>query len=192
MSMFQPIRIRTVAFVGATLLATSCGGGDSAGSGSIQKALSYESKQRAAAEAADAKAAAAVKAKKDAEAAAEKAKWDAIDAIAVVPADGPKDLKSACDGLVEAYDAFMRRGDDETVLKWVNEQKGKQLGAQKSNCIQRKSVEIAACQISALSNAPPAFDHHRGGDTVRRIMIRCVEKFAPGGGAPPTPEAKAG
>lgn len=172
--------------------AVACGGDDGkAGATSIQKALSYESKERAAAEAADAKAAAAVKAKKDAEAEAQKAKWDAVDAVAIVPPDAPTDLKSACEGLAEAYDAFMRRGNDEAVLKWVNEGRGKKLSAQKSNCIQRKSVEIAACQINALTNAPEQFQHHEGGKTARRILIRCVEKFGDGSAAPAPAKADA-
>jgi hypothetical protein len=176
-------RIPTAIFAGClTFSLFACGEGAPAGKGSIAKALAYESKQRAAAEADDKRREAEAKARIEAEKAADAKLMAELDAVAIVPEDGPKDLAKACDQLVDAYDAFMKRGKERAVFDW-NEDHLLKLGRQRTNCIQRKSLKIASCQINALTNAPAGFDLHDGPETARRVMLHCVEKF--GGGAAP-------
>jgi len=184
-------KIPTAIFAGClTFSLLACGDGAPAGQGSIAKALSYESKQRAAAEADDKRREAKAKVKIEAEKAADTKLMAELDAVAIVPENAPKDLGKACEQLVDAYDAFMKRAKDRAVFDW-NEDHLLKLGRQRTNCFQRKSLEIANCQVNALTHAPAGFDQHDGPETARRVMLHCVDKF---GGtpldAPPNEEAK--
>lgn len=193
----QRWRIPTAIFAGClTLSLLACGDGAPAGQGSIAKALAYESKERAAAEADDKRREAEAKARIEAEKAADAKLMAELDAVAIVPENAPKDLAKACEKLVDAYDVFMKRGKEQAVFDW-NEDHLLKLGRQRTNCIQRNSLEIASCQINALSNAPAGFDLHDGPETARRVMLHCVNKFGGGLDAPPaeagkSPDAKDG
>jgi hypothetical protein len=183
-------RIHTAIFVGClTFSLLACGDGPPAGKGSIAKALAYESKERAAAEADDKRREAEAKARIEAEKAADAKLMAELDAVAIVPENAPKDLAKACDQLVDAYDVFMKRGKEQAVFDW-NDDHLLKLGTQRTNCMQRKSLDIASCQLNALSNAPAGFDLHDGPETARRVMLHCVNKFGGAMDAPPEEKAK--
>ncbi len=110
-----------------------------------------------------------------------------IDALAVLPEEMPKDLKKACDARAQAEDDFMTKNfEGAAVDKW-NEAKGTQLGFAKQSCMKVGKIEIPACQINALSKAPPELKKN-----LPDLLKRCIDKFAgegeqvaAGDGAPP-------
>jgi hypothetical protein len=168
------VQLFGAAFV--TLFVLACGDGPPAGDSSIAKALSYESKERAAAEAAEARREAEAKVRIEAEKAA-KAKLEAeLDKVAIVPDDAPEKLDEACEALMKAYDAFMKRATEMAVYEWTEDHL-KKLGQQRVNCIKRANLDLANCQTHALANAPAGFDGHEGPETARHVMVRCIEKF---------------
>lgn len=107
--------------------------------------------------------------------AAEKAaaeKVEAIKALAVLPAEMPKDLEAACNGVATAQDEFMKRNfDGEGLQKW-EEAKGTQMGMMKTSCIKAQSIEIAACQTNAMNTAPTEFKKD-----LPDILSACIDKF---------------
>jgi len=111
------------------------------------------------------------------EAAAEKAaaeKKAKIDALAVLPKKLPKKLKKACEAVVEANDAFMKKhyADDPKTLERWNMAKGTQLGMTRQQCIKEGSIEVAACQAHALQNAPAELKKD-----FAQLLLACKEKF---------------
>lgn len=107
--------------------------------------------------------------------AAEKAaaeKVEAIKALAALPEEMPKNLEAACDGVAAAQDEFMKRNfDGEGLAKW-EEAKGTQMGMLKTGCVKAQSIEIAACQINAMNNAPPEFKKD-----LPDLLSACMDKF---------------
>jgi hypothetical protein len=171
------LRTRTLAGV-LTLATSACGGGEKPAVSSIEKALSYESEERSAAEAAS-----KVKTEELAKAAAvEKAATAQLDAevakVVVLPAKLPKNLKAACDGTVDAYEQFMRDNRDAgMVMPWFDN-KSKNLGRQRQVCAQG-TIKAAACLTHALTNAPdPLYD--MGGVAVKRLQVACADQFGTG------------
>lgn len=110
----------------------------------------------------EAKAAAAKKAEEDA---AKK-----IDEITVLPAKLPKKLDKACDEVNTAFDGFMKRASSDTT-SW-DSKKGTQLGMMKKTCMEA-TVEVAACQANALTNATPELLKE-----IPTILGKCIEKFS--------------
>lgn len=164
----------------ALVVSVACGGG-AATSGPDPKAAEAEAKAKAA-EAEDRDEALERRrkereAKEAAEAKAEADKKAKIDAIAKLPDKLPKKLKTACEQVVEANDAFMKKhyADDPKTLERWNMAKGTQLGMTRQQCIKEGSIEVAACQAHALANAPAELKKD-----FAQILLACKEKFASG------------
>jgi hypothetical protein len=121
---------------------------------------------------------AAKKAEREAEAKAAEDKVNAIKALAVLPETMPKDLAAACDGVAEAQDQFMQKHYDGEGLQRWNEAKGTQMGMLKTGCVKSGSMEIAACQINAMNNAPAEFKKD-----LPDVLKACIDTF--GAEAPP-------
>jgi len=156
------------------LLSAACGpSGPSPEEVAAKKAVEDKKKEKEDALAErKAKREAEAKAKKD----AEEAELAAIAALAVLPAEMPKKLEKACDARAQAEDDFMAKHyDGEALEKW-NSAKSSQLGFAKQGCIKAGSLEVPACQIEAMKNAP---------DEMRKklpdLLRACMDKF--GGGA---------
>ncbi|MEZ4381848.1 MAG: hypothetical protein R3A79_10880 [Nannocystaceae bacterium] len=114
-------------------------------------------------------------AKKDAEE-AEKA---AIMALATLPDPLPKKLDKACDARAKAEDDFMNKHyEGEALEKW-NQAKTTQLGFAKQGCVKAGSIEIAACQVEALNNAPVELKKK-----LPDLLKACMEKYGGEGEAP--------
>jgi membrane protein involved in colicin uptake len=115
-----------------------------------------------------------------------------IDGLATLPAEMPKKLADACAARAQAEDDFMSKhftGD--ALAKW-NEAKGTQLGFAKQNCEKVGKIEIPACQIEALNNAPEELRKN-----LPDLLKRCIDKYKDGGeavaaGGPPAGGAPAG
>jgi hypothetical protein len=138
-------------------------------------------KKAAEKKAADEEAMARRKAEREAK---EKAEKDAeaqlaaqIDALAVLPDPLPKKLDKVCAERAAAEDEFMNKHyEGEALAKW-NTAKGTQLGFAKQGCIKAGKIEIAACQINAMRNAPAELKKN-----LPDLLKRCIDKF--GGGDP--------
>ena len=159
----------------AGVLGGACGDTPEEGGGSIAKALAYESKERAAAEAASKAASESLAKKKAEEEAATKALEEGIAKVAILPPDHPKKIKPACEETVQAYEQFMRDNRDaKLVMEWFNN-KGKNLGKRRTVC-EQGTPEAAACLAHALQNAPdPLYDV--GEDGVTQLQVACADKF---------------
>lgn len=117
------------------------------------------------------------RAAREAEAKAKQDKADAIKALAALPEEMPKDITEACEAVAAAQDEFMKRNfEGEGLARW-EEAKGSQLGMVKTSCAKKGSVEIAACQVVAMNNAPPEFAKN-----LPDILAACIEKFSGEGG----------
>ena len=103
---------------------------------------------------------------------AEEAKQKKLDEICVLPEEMPKDLEKACAKVAEANDAFMTRLYEGDALKRWNEAKGTQLPMTKTQCMKSGSIEVAACQINGMNNAPPELKK-----ALPDILRACHEKF---------------
>jgi hypothetical protein len=117
------------------------------------------------------------RAEREAEEKAKQDKANAIKALAALPEEMPKDLTAACEAVATAQDEFMKRNFEGEGLKRWEEAKGTQLGMAKTGCVKKGSVEIAACQVVAMNNAPPEFKKD-----LPDILAACIEKFDGGGG----------
>jgi hypothetical protein len=117
------------------------------------------------------------KAKREAEdkakAEASKAKTDALERITIVPDKKPKKLEAACAEVGSAQDRFMQRlHTGEVLAKW-NADKGAMLMTQ-AQCNKVGSIDVAACQIHALDQAPPELK-----EDALAILQKCTDEFAP-------------
>ena len=108
------------------------------------------------------------KAAKDAEA----KKLQDIKDLAVLPEKLPKKLDKACDEVAAAQDAFMQKWFPDQATQWASG-KGTQLGMTKKTCMSG-SIEVAACQAKALTDAPEALRKEIPG-----LFSACIEKFGP-------------
>jgi hypothetical protein len=122
---------------------------------------------------------AAKRAEREAEAKALEDKANAIKALAELPAEMPKDLEAACSGVADAQDAFMQKHYDGEGLKRWEEAKGTQMGLLKTGCVKAGSIEIAACQANAMTNAPGDYKKD-----LPDILKACIDKFAKAEAAP--------
>lgn len=120
---------------------------------------------------------AAKKAAREAEAKAAEDKANAIKALAALPEKMPKNLEAACSGVADAQDAFMQKHYEGDGLQRWNEAKGTQMGMLKTGCIKSGNLEVAACQINAMNNAPTEYKND-----LPDILKACIDKFsAPAG-----------
>ncbi|MBL4688491.1 MAG: hypothetical protein JKY37_28135 [Nannocystaceae bacterium] len=111
------------------------------------------------------------------------AKQAAVDAICVLPEKLPKKLDKACDEVSTAHDAFMVRlysEKPETIEKWTAG-KTMQLSMTVAQCKKAGSLEVAACQAHALTQAGAEIKKE-----LPAIFRTCIEKF----GTPPEPAPK--
>jgi hypothetical protein len=98
-----------------------------------------------------------------------------IAALTVLPAQLPKSLEIACEGLLEAYHGFqlrVRANDGRALMNWWDN-KRLELGKVRQTCMALASVQAAACQTNALTQAEGKF-----GAFENKIMGDCVELFA--------------
>lgn len=164
--------------MGAVLLlgcVTACGDGGGVDK-SIVQAVSTENETVNAKKALEEKAAAAAKSKREAAAADEAALQAAIDSAAVAPPELPESLDVACQGVVEAYDTFMKSGSEKDALLWSDRRRHK-MGERKTACLKVGNIRIAACEAVALANPPAALAEHVRKEAGRMLMERCHDKF---------------
>lgn len=108
----------------------------------------------------------------------------AIKALATLPEALPKDIEAACAGVATAQDEFMQKHyDGEGLARW-EEAKEMQLGMVKTGCIKAGSIEIAACQITAMGAAPAEYKKD-----LPDILGACIETFGAGAGEAAAPPA---
>ncbi len=119
---------------------------------------------------------AAKKAEREAEAKAAEDKANAIKALAALPEEMPKDLDAACKGVATAQDEFMKAHYEGEGLQRWEEAKGTQMGMLEAGCKKAGSIEVAACQINAMGNAPAEFKKD-----LPDILKACIDKFSGGG-----------
>lgn len=119
------------------------------------------------------------KAKKD----AEEAELAAIAALAVLPAEMPKKLEKICDARAQAEDDFMAKHyEGEALEKW-NAAKSSQLAFAKTDCVKVGNLEVPACQVEAMTNAPSEMRKK-----LPDLLKACMDKFGAGAAAPPAGE----
>ena len=180
-------RIAWTTMMAGALLLAACGGDKKKGDGEGRKDLEAgaaaalgsgeDEKTKAAREADEAKrkeAFAERKAKEEAEKAAYEEK---MNEIITLPEKMPKNVKTACKDLLDAYHEFILKsyeGDDGAILDWYNNRKAEELGARRGKCVKIDSLEATACQIHALNAAPPKWREKE-----LEIISRCVQKYAP-------------
>jgi hypothetical protein len=118
------------------------------------------------------------RAAREAEEQAAEAKVEAIKALATLPEEMPKDLATACKGVAEAQDQYMQRHYEGEGLERWEQAKGTQMGMLETGCVTAGSLEIAACQINAMNNAPSEFKNN-----LPDLLAACMEKFGGEAGA---------
>lgn len=86
-----------------------------------------------------------------------------------------KDPTKACAAVGEAHDRFMKKHFTGPVLeKWVAA-KATAIPMTVAQCTKASSVEVAACQVYALDQAPAELKDDSSG-----LLRGCIDKFGPG------------
>lgn len=111
--------------------------------------------------------------KERAEKEAEEKRLADIQALAVLPAKLPKNLKKACEGVADAQLKFFERMFEGPELDKLKAAQGTQRPMTISHCTGLGSIEVAACQIAALDAATDASLKN----SISDIMRVCIEKF---------------
>ncbi len=143
---------------------------------SIAQAMETKSEMEvAAAKVADKKRADAQQAKADADAKTA-ARAAEIKAAATLPAAMPASIEKACDAFVESFDQFMLAGAEKDVLRWWDGHR-KKLGERRTNCLLRKSVEVAACGTEALQAPLPSLEGMTRRDAAREVVQACIDAY---------------
>ncbi len=104
---------------------------------------------------------------------AEAKKLQQIKDLAQLPATLPKKLDKACDELGKVQDAFMQKMFPDQAAK-LSAGKAKQMADTKSMCMGTGSIEVAACQIKALSDAPEELRKE-----IPALLTACIDKYGP-------------
>ena len=101
------------------------------------------------------------------------------------PDEIPDDLGKACDAVTEAYDAFMKAGSENDVLRW-HDGRRKKLGKRRVGCIKQASIEVAACQARALGADFKTLHSLPRPEAAHLVLAACAERVASakGGSAP--------
>jgi hypothetical protein len=124
------------------------------------------------------RAAAREAADKQAAAEAERVRTE-LEALAQLPTELPKTLPKACDAMVAAYDAYMRRVlTDDMLTKWTTGGNEMQVTVFRKECLGR-SIPVAACQTQALAKLTRE-QYPRLAD----LMGLCAQKFGAAEGKP--------
>jgi hypothetical protein len=95
-----------------------------------------------------------------------------IDALAVIPAELPKDVAAACDEMVAQLDQINQAklsGDDLT--KWNTGGKEGVLAPAKAMCVKRGSIAEAACAAQGMKAGGVEIEPHIG-----ELMQACAKK----------------
>lgn len=95
-----------------------------------------------------------------------------VDELTVLPEKLPKKLDKACDEVAAAQDAFMQKWFPDQASQWASG-KGTQLGLTKKTCVSGGSIEVAACQAKALTDAPEELRKE-----IPALFTACIDKFA--------------
>ena len=162
-----------VGLVVAVLALTACGSAEA--DPSIAKAMETKSEMQVAAAAVADRKQAKAKAAKDAAKLLEDTRIAEIAAAAKLPAELPGKLQTACDELVESFDAFMLAGSEKDVLQWWDGHR-KKLGQRRSKCMQQ-SLEVAACSAHALRAELPSLQGMPRREAARRVVEACIDSF---------------
>lgn len=93
------------------------------------------------------------------------------------PAEFPDDLGAACDAVTEAYDAFMKAGSENDVLRW-HDGRRKKLGERRVGCIKQGSIEVAACQAQALRADFKTLGSLARPEAAHLVLAACAERMA--------------
>ena len=157
----------------AVLSATACDGAQA--DPTIAKAMETKSEMQVAAAAVADRKHAEAKASKDAADALEQTRVAELTAAAKLPAELPAKLGTACEDLVESFDAFMLKGSEKDVLQWWDGHR-KKLGQRRSKCLQQ-TIEVAACSAQALREELPSLQGLPRRDAARRVVEACIEAF---------------
>lgn len=104
---------------------------------------------------------------------AEEKKLQQIKDLAALPEKLPKKLDKACDEVAAAQDAFMQKWFPDQASQWASG-KGTQLGLTKKTCVSGGSIEVAACQAKALTDAPEELRKE-----IPALFSSCIDKFGP-------------
>ncbi|MCA9658254.1 MAG: hypothetical protein KC486_07915 [Myxococcales bacterium] len=169
------------ALVATAFLFTACGPSGPSPE-EIKRQEEAEAKKKADEEAL-AKRKADREAKEQAKKDAEEAEKAAVMALATLPETLPKKLDKACEARAKAEDDFMNKHyDGEALEKW-NQAKTTQLGFAKQGCVKAGSIEVAACQVEALNNAPEELKKK-----LPDLLKACIEKYSGEGGDAPAAE----
>ncbi len=155
-------------------LLLACDGGKA--DPTIAKAMETKSEMEVAAAAVADKKHAEAKEAKAAKEALETTRAQQISAAVKLPTELPKDLESACDGFVKAFDEFMLAGGEKDVLAWWDGH-NKKLGERRSKCMLQQSVEVAACGTQALSAPLDSLAGVPRRDAARRVLEACLAAY---------------
>jgi hypothetical protein len=144
---------------------------------SIAKAVTLEDAQTRDAKIIEAKEHEQLKQKASEKQALDDQRKAEIDAAAVLPTTMPTDLAAACDAVVNAHDAFMKRGPEKDVLNWYQGGRRKKIGERRAACVTQGKIPVAACEAQALSAELPSLTGIERSEAALMVMARCAEKF---------------
>lgn len=151
------------------VLTTACGGGSKPAED--KKPEPAADTKVAAPDDAVAKRRAAREAKEQEAKDAEAKKQQQIKDLATLPEKLPKKLDKACDEVATVQDAFMQRMFPDQAAK-LAAGKAKQMADTKSACMGAGSIEVAACQAKALTDAPQELRKE-----IPALLSACIEKY---------------
>ncbi|HWB77121.1 MAG TPA: hypothetical protein VG755_19270 [Nannocystaceae bacterium] len=171
--------MRELIFYGGSLALFACGSSTPQPSveQSIAKAVTVEDAQKRDAAIIEAKAREERKERATEKQAVDQTRAAEIDAAAVLPATMPTDLAAACDAVVNAHDAFMKRGPEKDVLNWYQGGRRKKIGERRAACVTQGKIPVAACEAQALSAELPSLVGIERSEAALMVMARCAEKF---------------
>lgn len=171
--------MRELIFYGCALASIGCGSSTPQPSveQSIAKAVTVEDAQKRDAAIIEAKEREERKERATEKQAIEQTRASEIDAAAVLPATMPADLAAACDAVVNAHDAFMKRGPEKDVLNWYQGGRRKKIAERRAACVTQGKIAVAACEAQALSAELPSLVGIERSEAALMVMARCAEKF---------------
>lgn len=95
--------------------------------------------------------------------------------LITLPRRMPSSLEGGCKAVAKAHDEFIRRFYDGAALERWNEAAGVPLIKTEADCKEIGSVEVAACQVHALSKAGPGLEK-----ALPELLQACRDKFLVG------------
>ncbi len=168
----------------AAILAMGLGAcGDTPEQSTIAKALEVESKTAKAQEQlAEAERKKQEEKRREVEA-KEAAKEAELAAAVSLPDPMPATMQEACDAMVNAYDDFMRRGNEKDALAWFEGGRRKKLAlVRRDKCELPDNLQAAACSSVALMQPLETLADLERTEAARIVIERCVEKYPKAGG----------